>query len=98
MKMHHPSPSNIGNRDAPSVAKCLQMAAEAIEGEKVFQFESRELSLLRQKLGLSRVSSSVSSTDNSSLLRTNSQKRKHRPGVRQPITRCDWRDIIAFLN
>ncbi len=75
---------------APSVAKCLQMAAEAIEGEKAFQFESRELSLLRQKLGLSRVSSSVDETGNSSLLRTNGQKRKNRPGLRQPN-----RDVIG---
>ena len=75
---------------APSVNKCLQMAAEAIEGEKAFQFESGELSLLRQKLGLSRVSSSVSSTDNSFLAKTNGQKRKHHPGVRQPN-----RDVIG---
>ena len=75
---------------APSVSKCLQMAAEAIEGEKAFQFESGELALLRQKLGLSRVSSSVSSTDSSSLDLTNAQKRKHRPGVRQP-----HRDVIG---
>ena len=75
---------------APSVSKCLQMAAEAIEGEKALQFESGELTLLRQKLGLSGVSSSVSSTDNSSLAQTNAQKRKHRPGVRQP-----HRDVIG---
>ena len=66
------------------------MVAEAIEGEKAFQFESGELTLLRQKLGLSGVSSSVSSTDNSSLAQTNAQKRKHRPGVRQP-----HRDVIG---
>ena len=82
---------------APSVSKCLQMVAEAIEGEKAFQFESGELTLLRQKLGLSGVSSSVSPTDNSSLPllsheagQTNAQKRKHRPGVRQP-----HRDVIG---
>ncbi len=78
---------------APSVSKCLQMAAEAIEGEKAFQFESGELThALRQKLGLSRVSSSVSSTDNSSLAKTDDhkRKRKQRPGVRQPS-----RDIVG---
>ncbi len=59
---------------APSVSKCLQMAAEAIEGEKAFQFESGELThTLRQKLGLSRASSSVSSMDNSSLSETDGQ-------------------------
>ena len=66
------------------------MAAEAIEGEKAFQFESGELTLLRQKLGLSRVSSSVSSTDSSSLGLTDGQKRKQRPGVRQPS-----RDVVG---
>ena len=75
---------------APSVSKCLQMAAEAIEGEKALQFESGELALLRQKLGLSGVSSLVSSTDNSSLGLTNAQKRKQRPGVRQPR-----RDVVG---
>ncbi len=76
---------------APSVSKCLQMAAEAIEGEKALQFESGELThVLRQKLGLSGVSSSVSSTDNSSLAQTNAQQRKQRPGVRQPR-----RDVVG---
>ena len=48
--------------------------------------------LLRQKLGLLGVSSSVSSTDNSSLTKTNGQKRrrKQRPGVRQPS-----RDVVG---
>lgn len=78
---------------APSVAKCLQMAAEAIEGEKAFQFESREGEhALRQKLGLSGVSSSVSSTDNSSLGLSDGPKRKQRPGVRQPS-----RDVIGEI-
>lgn len=36
---------------APSIAQCLQIAAEAIEGEKAFEFESPKVSLLRQKLG-----------------------------------------------
>ena len=81
---------NIGNRDAPSVSKCLQMVAEAIEGEKAFQFESGKLALLRQKLGLSSISSSVSSIDDSSVLKTKLQKRKHQPGVRQPN-----RDVIG---
>ena len=53
---------------APSVAQCLQIAAEAIEGEKAFEFESGEVSLLRQKLGLSRVSSSTISSENSSVI------------------------------
>ena len=75
---------------APSVSKCLQLVAEAIEGEKAFQFDSGELTLLRHKLGLSGVSSSISSTDNSSLAQTNAQNRKHRPGVRQPN-----RDVIG---
>ena len=67
------------------------MAAEAIEGEKAFQFESGELThALRQKLGLSRVSSSVSSTDNSSLGLTDGQQRKQHPGVRQPR-----RDVVG---
>lgn len=67
------------------------MAAEAIEGEKAFQFESKELThTLRQKLGLSTVSCSVSSTDNSSVRKISGQKRKHRPGVRQPS-----RDVIG---
>ena len=75
------------------------MAAEAIEGEKAFQFESGELTLLRQKLGLSGVSSLVSSTDNSSRSippseseKTNAQKKTHRPGVRQPN-----RDVIGEM-
>ncbi len=75
---------------APSVSKCLQMAAEAIEGEKAFHFESGKLALLRQKLGLSSNSSSVSSIESSSLLKTKSQRRKHQPGVRQPN-----RDVIG---
>ena len=75
---------------APSVSKCLQMAAEAIEGEKAFQFESGELTLLRQKLGLSGVSDTVASTDNSSLAKTDGQKRRPRPGVRQPR-----RDVVG---
>lgn len=75
---------------APSVSKCLQMAAEAIEGEKALQFESGELTLLRQKLGLSEVSSSVLPTDNSSVGLANAQKRKYKPGVRQPN-----RDVIG---
>jgi energy-coupling factor transporter ATP-binding protein EcfA2 len=78
---------------APSVSKCLQMAAEAIEGEKAFQFESGDLThALRQKLGLSKVSSSVSSTDSSSLGLTDGQKRKQRPGVRQPS-----RDVVGEM-
>ena len=83
----------------PSVSKCLQMAAEAIEGEKAFQFESGELTLLRQKLGLSGVSSLVSSTDNSSHSippseseKTKAQKKTHRPGVRQAN-----RDVIGEM-
>ena len=53
----HESASTLRERHwqpyAPSISKCIQIAAEAIEGEKAFQFESGELSLLRQKLGLS---------------------------------------------
>ena len=76
---------------APSVSKCLQMAAEAIEGEKALQFESGELThALRQKLGLPEVSSSVSSTPNSSISETDGQQRKQRPGVRQPR-----RDVVG---
>ncbi|PSB08479.1 hypothetical protein C7B62_16690 [Pleurocapsa sp. CCALA 161] len=75
---------------APSVSKCIQMAAEAIEGEQALQFESGELTLLRQKLGLSGVSSLVLPTNNSSVGLTNAQKRKYKPGVRQP-----HRDVIG---
>ncbi|MEO0397612.1 MAG: AAA family ATPase [Cyanobacteria bacterium P01_A01_bin.137] len=74
---------------APSVAKCLQIAAEAIEGEKAFQFESGEMSLLRQKLGLSKASSSGVSSDTLSVV-ASSKKTKGRPGVRQPN-----RDVIG---
>ncbi|MEL6929352.1 MAG: hypothetical protein AAFO95_12045 [Cyanobacteria bacterium J06600_6] len=75
---------------APSVAKCLQIAAEAIEGEKAFEFESGEMSLLRQKLGLSGVSSSTISSENLSVSAASSKKSKGRPGVRQPN-----RDVIG---
>ncbi len=76
---------------APSVAKCLSIAAEAIDGEKAFQFESGELAhALRQKLGLSKVSSSIVSSDNSSPTGTLGQKTNRRPGVRQPN-----RDVIG---
>lgn len=74
---------------APSIAQCLQIAAEAIEGEKAFEFESPEVSLLRQKLGLSRVSTSTISPDTSSVI-ASSKKTKGRPGVRQPN-----RDVIG---
>lgn len=74
---------------APSVAQCLQIAAEAIEGEKAFEFESPQVSLLRQKLGLSRVSTSTISPDTSSVI-ASSKKTKGRPGVRQPN-----RDVIG---
>ena len=74
---------------APSVAKCLQIAAEAIEGEKAFQFESGEMSLLRQKLGLSKASSSGVSPDTLSVA-ASSKKTRGRPGVRQPN-----RDVIG---
>lgn len=74
---------------APSIAQCLQIAAEAIEGEKAFQFESGEMSLLRQKLGLSKASSSSVSSDTLSVV-TSSKKTKGRPGVRQPN-----RDVIG---
>ena len=74
---------------APSIAQCLQIAAEAIEGEKAFEFESPKVSLLRQKLGLSRVSSSTISSGTSSVV-ASSKKTKGRPGVRQPN-----RDVIG---
>lgn len=64
--------------------------AEAIEGEQALQFESGELTLLRQKLGLSGVSSSVLPTNNPSPGLRNTQKRKYKPGVRQPN-----RDVIG---
>ena len=75
---------------APSVAQCLQIAAEAIEGEKAFKFESGEISLLRQKLGLSGASSSTISSENLSVSAASSKKSKGRPGVRQPN-----RDVIG---
>ena len=70
---------------APSISKCLQIAAEAIEGEKAFQFESGELTLLRQKLGLSSVSASIPPTET-----INRHQKKQRPGIRQPR-----RDVIG---
>ena len=76
---------------APSIAQCLQIAAEAIEGEKAFEFESPKVSLLRQKLGLSRASSSTINPGTSSGA-ASSKKTKGRPGVRQPN-----RDVIGGL-
>lgn len=70
---------------APSISKCLQIAAEAIEGEKAFQFESGELTLLRQKLGLSSVCASIPPTET-----INRPQKKQRPGIRQPR-----RDVIG---
>jgi hypothetical protein len=75
---------------APSIAQCLQIAAEAIEGEKAFEFESPKVSLLRQKLGLSGASSSTISSENLSVNAASSKKSKGRPGVRQPN-----RDVIG---
>lgn len=76
---------------APSIAQCLQIAAEAIEGEKAFEFESPEVSLLRQKLGLSRASFSTISSGTSSVVASRN-KTKGRPGVRQPN-----RDVIGEI-
>lgn len=75
---------------APSVAKCLSMAAEAVEGEKAFQEKEGELVLLRQQLGLSVSSPSVKGSENSSAESTSGKKRKRRPGVRSP-----HRDVIG---
>jgi energy-coupling factor transporter ATP-binding protein EcfA2 len=75
----------------PSIAQCLQIAAEAIEGEKAFEFESGEMSLLRQKLGLSKTSSSNIGSDTLSVA-SSSKKTKGRPGVRQPN-----RDVIGEI-
>ena len=75
---------------APSIAKCLQIAAEAIEGEKTFEFESPEVSLLRQKLGLSRKLSTTISSEEISITTTSSKKTKGHPGIRQPS-----RDVIG---
>jgi energy-coupling factor transporter ATP-binding protein EcfA2 len=75
---------------APSVAKCLSMAAEAVEGEKAFQEKEGELALLRQQLGLSRLSHSVKGSENLSAKPTAGKKRKGRPGVRAP-----HRDVIG---
>ncbi|BAZ47252.1 ATP-binding protein (plasmid) [Chondrocystis sp. NIES-4102] len=84
----HESASTLRERHwqpyAPSISKCIQIAAEAIEGEKAFQFESGELSLLRQKLGLSGASSSINSSSNLPVTATSKKKTKSRPGVRQP--------------
>ncbi len=77
---------------APSISKCIQIAAEAIEGEKAFQFESGELSLLRQKLGLSGSSSSITSSENPPIAPTSRKKTKSRPGARQPS-----RDVIGEM-
>ena len=74
---------------APSIAQCLQIAAEAIEGEKAFEFESPEVSLLRQKLGLSKVSTLTTGSVTSSVV-ASSKKTKGYPGVRQPN-----RDVIG---
>ena len=73
-------------------SKCIQIAAEAIEGEKAFQFESGELSLLRQKLGLPRASSSITDSDNQASAATSRKKTKSRPGVRQPS-----RDVVGEM-
>ena len=74
---------------APSISKCIQIAAEAIEGEKAFQFESGELSLLRQKLGLSGASS-ITDSSNLPVTATKKKRIKSPPGVRQPS-----RDVIG---
>lgn len=75
---------------APSVAKCLSMAAEAVEGEKAFQEKEGELALLRQQLGLSGLSHSVKDSENLPTVPNMSKKRKGRPGVRAP-----HRDVIG---
>jgi hypothetical protein len=78
---------------APSVAKCLSMAAEAVEGEKAFQEKEGELALLRQQLGLSGSLFSVKGSENSPAESTSSKKRKRRPGVRSP-----HRDVIGDMS
>ncbi len=92
----HESASTLRERHwqpyAPSISKCIQIAAEAIEGEKAFQFESGELSLLRQKLGLSGASSSITDSDNQAVTATSRKKTKSRPGVRQPS-----RDVVGEM-
>ena len=84
----HESASTLRERHwkpyAPSISKCIQIAAEAIEGEKAFQFESGALSLLRQKLGLSGASSSTTSCSNLPATATSRKKTKSRPGICQP--------------
>lgn len=90
----HESASTLKERHwqsyAPSISKCIQIAAEAIEGEKAFQFELGELSLLRQKLGLSEASSSITNSSKQAVTGNSRKKTKSRPGVRQPN-----RDVIG---
>lgn len=76
---------------APSVSKCMQMATEAIEGEKALLPSESELGRLRQKLGLA-VNSSLIATE--ALVNSSTNKaaktNKRRPGERNP-----QRDVIG---
>ncbi|MBE9229917.1 ATP-binding protein [Phormidium sp. LEGE 05292] len=80
---------------APSVSKCMQMITEAIEGEKAFIEDETELNLLRQKLGLKRISSPITSQtpENNKVNpepKSNKARHKRKPGERNP-----HRDIIG---
>lgn len=74
---------------APSVSKCMQMATEALEGEKAFQEDESSLTKLRQKLGLygEMTASGLGKVNSSNLQHPaapSQKKRKRRPGERNP--------------
>ncbi|MBD2184795.1 AAA family ATPase [Planktothrix sp. FACHB-1355] len=80
---------------APSVSKCMQMITEAIEGEKALIEDETELIKLRQKLGLTAISSPIAkeaSPDNmaNSAQTSKTSRKKRNPGERNP-----HRDVIG---
>lgn len=81
---------------APSVSKCMQMATEAIEGEKALLQSESELSRLRQKLGLTAkepptaTEALLNSPTRSTLNKKENKTKKRRPGERNP-----QRDVIG---
>ena len=81
---------------APSVSKCMQMATEAIEGEKALLQSESELSRLRQKLGLTAkepptaTEALLNSPTHSTANKKDKKTKKRRPGERNP-----QRDVIG---
>jgi hypothetical protein len=77
---------------APSVAKCLQMASEAVAGERVLFEDDSELKKLRQQLGLTtapqppNLTNSNACTTSGELKATSTRPLvgKRRPGERKP--------------